>query len=252
MEYTIDELARAADTTVRSVRVYHERGLLPSPEVRGRIGYYDTDHLSRLQTISRLLSRGMKLNGIRELLDAWDRGDGLAEVLGVTDQPAAPASHHQEISTDLLPHSELPGYVREALDSGKDPLDAYQITNPRCWDLATRLVDSGLSEIDAIQLVERLRQDCNHIADRCAAEILYLLAGQKYGQQADHGPKDRAKLESELAFAHLIATRAAAELIDQAFARHADASAWPATTPMADGTIPFFRAANRTGQAAAE
>ncbi|WP_254206318.1 MerR family transcriptional regulator, partial [Nocardia alni] len=89
VEYTIDELARVADTTVRSVRVYHERGLLPSPEVRGRIGYYGAGHLHRLQTIGRLLSRGMKLNGIRELLDAWDRGEGLADVLGVQPAPGA-------------------------------------------------------------------------------------------------------------------------------------------------------------------
>src|SRR5262245_1725663 len=85
-EYTIDELAHTADTTVRSVRVYHERGLLPPPEVRGRIGYYSQEHLSRLRMISRLLSRGVKLNGIRELLAAWDRGEGLADVLGVADE----------------------------------------------------------------------------------------------------------------------------------------------------------------------
>ncbi|MGY2062272.1 MerR family transcriptional regulator, partial [Nocardia gipuzkoensis] len=35
-EFTIDELAREAGTTVRSVRVYHERGVLPPPQVKGR------------------------------------------------------------------------------------------------------------------------------------------------------------------------------------------------------------------------
>lgn len=98
-EFTIDSLARAGETTVRSIRVYHERGVLPPPEVRGRIGYYSPDHLKRLRTISRLLSRGMKLNGIKELLDAWDRGEGLADLLGVDDEedaeptPQPPPAH---------------------------------------------------------------------------------------------------------------------------------------------------------------
>lgn len=100
-EFTIDSLARAGETTVRSIRVYHERGVLPPPEIRGRIGYYSPDHLKRLRTISRLLSRGMKLNGIKELLDAWDRGEGLADLLGVDDDAetaTAPPPPHDGVS----------------------------------------------------------------------------------------------------------------------------------------------------------
>lgn len=221
-EYTIDELARAADTTVRSVRVYHERGLLPSPEVRGRIGYYGTDHLERLHTISRLLSRGMKLNGIRELLEAWDRGDGLADVLGVSDAPAERepgAAQEQPDSDDPL--ADLPDYVKQALAASTDPLDAYRVTNPRCGDLAGRLMESGVPDSSAFQVVERLRADCNQIADRYATEVFYCLAGQGY-ERSPRGAKDRARLETELAIARLILTRAASELIDQAFARHAE------------------------------
>src|SRR6266568_3289632 len=96
VEYTIDELARAAGTTVRSLRVYHERGVLPPPEVRGRTGFYGPDHLNRVHTIGRLLDRGIKLNGIRELLEAWDRGDDLGDILGVAE--AGP--HDTEPSSD--------------------------------------------------------------------------------------------------------------------------------------------------------
>ena len=48
---TIDELARAAGTTVRNVRVYQDRGLLPPPERRGRLGLYGPDHLRRLRLV---------------------------------------------------------------------------------------------------------------------------------------------------------------------------------------------------------
>ncbi|WP_406231703.1 MerR family transcriptional regulator [Nocardia sp. NBC_01009] len=226
--FTIDELARAADTTVRSVRVYHERGLLPSPEVRGRIGYYGSDHLDRLQTISRLLGRGMKLNGIRELLEAWDRGDGLADVLGVSSQdspePTASAEPQPEDS-----YPDLPEYAKQALATSDDPLEAYRLTNPRACDLATRLADSGLPATDTFHLVERLRADCDRIADRYATELFYRLAGQTY-EQSERTPKDRARLETDLAIARLIVTRAASELIDEAFARHFEL---PAASPRA-------------------
>ncbi|MEV6325890.1 MerR family transcriptional regulator [Nocardia sp. NPDC051787] len=222
-EFTIDELARAADTTVRSVRVYHERGLLPSPEVRGRIGYYGSDHLNRLQTISRLLGRGMKLNGIRELLEAWDRGDGLADVLGVKDAAAAAAAEPDpEATTEPNDeYAELPEYAKQALAASDDPLEAYRVTNPRCCDLATRLADTGLPMRDTFQLVERLRADCDRIADRFATELFYRLAGQTYEESA-RTPRDRTKLETDLAIARLIVTRATSELIDQAFARHSE------------------------------
>ncbi|MCX4092160.1 MerR family transcriptional regulator [Nocardia sp. alder85J] len=222
-EYTIDELARAADTTVRSVRVYHERGLLPSPDVRGRIGYYGANHLERLQTISRLLSRGMKLNGIRELLEAWDRGDGLADVLGVADAPPTADA------PDQLEHHapELPGYLQDALASSDDPLDAYRLNNPRCWDLASRLVDAGLPVAVTFELVERLRTDAERLADDHATELFYHLAGHTY-EQSERTSRDRAKLETDLAITRLIVTRALDELVGQAFERRAELPAPPA------------------------
>ena len=39
-EYRIDDLAREAGTTVRNVRVYQDRGLLPPPRREGRAGIY--------------------------------------------------------------------------------------------------------------------------------------------------------------------------------------------------------------------
>src|SRR5436305_1643105 len=45
-EYRIDELAREAGTTVRNVRAYQDRGLLPPPRRSGRVGLYTDAHLS--------------------------------------------------------------------------------------------------------------------------------------------------------------------------------------------------------------
>jgi len=47
-EFTIDELAREAGSTVRNVRAYQDRNILPPPEKRGRTGIYTDVHLARL------------------------------------------------------------------------------------------------------------------------------------------------------------------------------------------------------------
>lgn len=89
-EYTIDELARAAKTTVRNVRAYQDRGIIPPPERRGRAGIYGAGHLSRLRIIGQLLARGYTLASIGELIEALDRGQDLGRVLGIEAAVASP------------------------------------------------------------------------------------------------------------------------------------------------------------------
>src|SRR5919108_5204360 len=91
-EYTVDELARAADTTVRNVRAYQDRGLLPPPERRGRTGIYTSDHLARLRLIGKLLDRGYTLGNIAELILAWERGQDLRQLLGLESALTTPWS----------------------------------------------------------------------------------------------------------------------------------------------------------------
>src|SRR5882724_12684241 len=87
---TIDELARAAGTTVRNVRVYQDRGLLAPPERRGRLGLYGPDHLRRLRLVLRMLGRGYPLAAIRELVEAWEEQRDIGSVLGLEEAISAP------------------------------------------------------------------------------------------------------------------------------------------------------------------
>lgn len=89
-EYTIDELARIAKTTVRNVRAYQDRGIIPPPERRGRAGVYGAGHLSRLRIIGQLLTRGYTLASIGELIEALDQGQDLARVLGIEAAVSSP------------------------------------------------------------------------------------------------------------------------------------------------------------------
>src|SRR3954451_24247895 len=91
-ELDIDELARRAGMTVRTVRMYQERGLLPAPERRGRKATYGAEHLTRLRLVQRLADRGYSLAAVKDLTDAWDAQHGLAHVLGLEAAGVEPAT----------------------------------------------------------------------------------------------------------------------------------------------------------------
>lgn len=67
-EFTIDELATRAGISVRTVRFYSTRGLLPPPRLRGRLGVYGGDHLARLDLIRDMQTLGFTLSAIERHL----------------------------------------------------------------------------------------------------------------------------------------------------------------------------------------
>jgi len=62
--YKLEELARAADISPRTVRYYVQRGLLPAPQFRGRDTVYTAKHISRLKAIRRLQDQYLPLEAI--------------------------------------------------------------------------------------------------------------------------------------------------------------------------------------------
>ncbi|CAM5294234.1 MerR family transcriptional regulator [Streptomyces narbonensis] len=68
--YTVDELAARAGVTVRTVRFYGTRGLLPPPVIGARrVGHYGAGHLARLALIEELQRQGMTLAAIERYLE---------------------------------------------------------------------------------------------------------------------------------------------------------------------------------------
>ncbi|MFE5811975.1 MerR family transcriptional regulator [Streptomyces sp. NPDC056479] len=66
---TIDELAARAGMTVRTVRFYGTKGLLPPPVIGPRrVGHYGREHLARLALIEELQQQGMTLAAIERYL----------------------------------------------------------------------------------------------------------------------------------------------------------------------------------------
>jgi DNA-binding transcriptional MerR regulator len=121
---TIDALAARVGMTVRNVRAYAGRGLLPPPRLQGRTGLYDEEHLARLTLIQSMLAEGYTLAAVERVLahvPAGVTGAGLAL--------------HRALLTPWLP--EEPEVVdRAALEARAGlPLDD---------DLLDRLVELGL------------------------------------------------------------------------------------------------------------
>lgn len=142
-EYRIGELARAAGITVRTLRYYQERKLLPPPRREGRIAWYSEAHLSRLRVIGQLLDRGHTLGGTSELLSAWEQGFDLAELLGFERAMTAPWSDEMPVPVTVDAISGLLGgqVTAEELDEAVR-LGYIEVHGGRVAHVSRRLLDT--------------------------------------------------------------------------------------------------------------
>jgi DNA-binding transcriptional MerR regulator len=172
-EYRIDELARLADTTVRNVRVYQDRGLLAPPRRQGRVGIYSEAHLARLRLIGQLLRRGYTFANIGEMLQVWERGGDLSEILGF--ESAIGDAWTDEIA-DYITLGELrelfgkgvtPRTIKRALDLGVLERDGlrFRVPSPRLLHAGGELVRLGMSVNSVLDIAENLRDKIGHVAE---------------------------------------------------------------------------------------
>lgn len=178
-EYRIDELAQRAGTTVRNVRAYQERGLLAPPRRQGRAGVFDDAHLRRLRMIGRLLERGYTLANIGELLDAWEKGRAIHDVLGEDDRIPARVTvpwlldafglHGGRGSDDPpAPSGGDVAALQAAFDLGVlDPVaddDGFRVVNPRLLAAAIELARAGIPLAAISRHARGLREDVERLA----------------------------------------------------------------------------------------
>ena len=85
-DYTIGDLAREYDVTLRALRFYESRGLL-KPRRIGLTRFYDTENRARLTLILKGKSLGFTLQEIRDMLAAKARqGDSSSKLNLSLDQ----------------------------------------------------------------------------------------------------------------------------------------------------------------------
>jgi DNA-binding transcriptional MerR regulator len=168
---TIDDLARTVGLSVRNLRSHHARGLLPPPEVRGRVGYYGPDHVARLRLIQELQGEGMKLEGIRRLLrESEGRSEGLLRVKHAAD-PEATEAPEVLTAEELGERLEVtdPKLLARATKLGVlVPLgdDLYEVPSPALLAVAEGLVAQGISVRAALALVEDVRRHSRSVSER--------------------------------------------------------------------------------------
>jgi len=66
---SVEQLASRVGMTVRTVRFYAGRGLIPAPRREGRNGYYGPDHIARLELVRELQAHGFTLSAIEGYLE---------------------------------------------------------------------------------------------------------------------------------------------------------------------------------------
>jgi DNA-binding transcriptional MerR regulator len=166
-EYRVDDLAQAAGMTVRNVRAYQERGLLPAPLRRGRTSWYDDTHLARLRLIGRLLDRGYTSAHIVAFIADWENGHDIGSTLGLEAALLAPGSAElpEELGYDELVATlgglEEPGALDRAIELGllsRVGDDRFRVHRPRLLRAGAELVGIGMSVTQALELAAALRE----------------------------------------------------------------------------------------------
>ena len=175
--YRIEDLAHRSGATVRTIRAYQDRGLLPRPERRGRANVYADAHLARLQQIADLLDRGYTLASIKELLEAWDAGRGLGGILGLVAEIHGPWTDEKAVRISRAELDELFGgnpddaAVADAVQlgvlervAGQD--DVYVVPSPQELSVAVELHAAGVPLSAIAGHLRELRGQVEHIASR--------------------------------------------------------------------------------------
>ncbi len=169
-DLTVEQLAGEVGMSVRNIRNHHTRGLLPPPEVRARVGYYNAEHVARLRLILDLQADGFNLAAIERLLSG---SDGLAErLLGLRRAVTTP---YEPESAEMITAQELASRFGET--DAKDvervrklklliPLGdgRFEVPSPALLRDAEQVVALGIPLHAALVLVERVNRDADSIA----------------------------------------------------------------------------------------
>jgi DNA-binding transcriptional MerR regulator len=172
-QLTIEGLAHETGLSVRNLRSHQARGLLPPPEVRGRVGYYGPAHVERLRLIQELQAEGLKLEGIKRLLEESDgSGEGLLRVKRAADAFEEPESSEVITLEELDERLGIKGRDRDKmLDKAVKlgilvPLgsDLFEVPRPSLLATAEEVVGRGITLPHALGLFEELDRHAHAVS----------------------------------------------------------------------------------------
>lgn len=178
-EMTIDQLAASVQMTVRNVRAYAGRGLIPPPRLVGRTGYYGREHADRLRLVRGLLERGYTLAAVEKMLagneavpagHALDLLDTLADPRGQEEpEPITPAglAAMANVEPDPTFVDELVaiGLVERISD------DELLLLKPYVVRAGAQAIALGLDRASVVALMPFLSEHLHLIARRFVDEV---------------------------------------------------------------------------------
>ncbi|GAA4817416.1 MerR family transcriptional regulator [Nocardioides caeni] len=112
---TLDELTQRVGLSVRTVRFYTTKGLVPPPIRRGRSGYYSAIHIARIELVLELANHGFTLSAIERYV-AGIPDDATPEDIALARTMLAPWQSDLPVEMD---HGQLETRAGRAL-SGDD------------------------------------------------------------------------------------------------------------------------------------
>ncbi len=174
---TLDELTERVGMSVRNIRFYTSKGLVPPPLRRGRSGFYTADHVARLQLVQELQGHGFTLSAIERYL-AGIPADASPEDVALHRTMLAPwmADSHEE-----LPRAELERRAGRVLEAGDlETLEALGVVRPSGrghFQVSMSQLGVGLGLLDLGYPIEAARAAAEVYAahGRAIAEELYEL-----------------------------------------------------------------------------
>jgi DNA-binding transcriptional MerR regulator len=169
---TLDELTTRVGMSVRNVRFYTTKGLVPPPIRHGRSGYYARDHVARLELVQELQSHGFTLSAIERYV-AGIPADATPEDIALRRTMLAPWQVDQPVE---MTRADLERRVdRPLTDQDLETLAALGIVSPTDagrYDVAVSQLSIGLGLLDLGFPLE---------AARAAAEVY-----TKHGREIAH------------------------------------------------------------------
>ncbi len=178
-EFTVDELAARAQMTVRNVRAYAGRGLIEAPRLAGRTGYYNREHLQRLQLIRQLLDRGFTLAAVEKAIQSAPQSAAghtldLMTILDLPEQDEAEIMSRDDLAA-------LAGVARDAslVDSMVElglvealEGDRVRLVEPAVVRAGAAAVSMGLAPATVIGLFPTLQEHLRAITDTFVRDVV--------------------------------------------------------------------------------
>lgn len=179
-EQRISEFARRAGVSVRTVRYYHQAGVLQRPTVRGRVGYYGPEHVARLDLVLRLRARGYSLSAIADGVASQVPAVVLGEVPAPDPVTAAwdagdPTTLTRDHLREMVPAvARAPHLVELLVAAGlitPDGDDRFTVPEPPLLRAGIILVSRGVPVEVALAELAHLRAVLGGIGDRFARVV---------------------------------------------------------------------------------